>query len=74
MKATNENRNDNKLQGNLQAVGGLLLTGAGLSMTVDAGTVRAKGGKWFLYGTLALIVFQAGLCLVVGSVRYGNQK
>ena len=67
------NRNDN-LQGNLQAVGGLLLTGAGLSMTVDAGTVRAKGGKWFLYGTLALLVFQAGLCLVVGSVRYGNQK
>ena len=67
------NRNDN-LQGTLQAVGGLLLTGAGLSMTVDAGTVRAKGGKWFLYGTLALIVFQAGLCLVVGSVRYGNQK
>ena len=67
------NRNDN-IQGTLQAVGGLLLTGAGLSMTVDAGTVRAKGGKWFLYGTLALIVFQAGLCLVVGSVRYGNQK
>ena len=58
----------------LQAVGGLLLTGAGLSMAVDAGAARAKGGKWFWYGTLALIVFQAGLCLVVGSVRHGIQK
>lgn len=54
--------------GNLQATGGLLLTGAGLSMAVDAGLKRAKGGKWFWYGTIALIVFQAGLCLVVGSV------
>lgn len=52
---------------NLQAVGGLLLTGTGLSMAIDAGTVRAKKGKWFLYGTFALIIFQAGLCLVVGA-------
>ena len=73
----NTNAANNKatnLQGPLQAVGGLLLTGAGLSMANDAGSVRAKGGKWFWYGTLALIVFQAGLCLVAGSVRYTNQK
>lgn len=61
---------EKKLQGTLQAVGGLLLTGAGLSMANDAGMVRAKGGKWFWYGTLALVVFQAGLCLVIGSTRY----
>ncbi len=65
---------NNNLQGQLQAVGGLLLTGAGLSMSIDAGLVKAKGSKWFWYGTAALIVFQAGLCLVAGSVRYGNQK
>ena len=57
---------------NCQAVGGLLLTGTGLSMAVDAGTVRAKGGKWFLYGTLALIVFQAGLCLIADTARGKN--
>ena len=51
----------------VQAVGGLLLTGAGLSMALDAAIVRAKGGKWFWYGTLALVIFQAGLCLVVGA-------
>jgi hypothetical protein len=53
--------------GTLQAVGGLLLTGAGLSMAIDAGSKKARGGKWFWYGTLALIVFQAGLCLIVGA-------
>lgn len=56
-------------KGQLQAVGGLLLTGAGLSMSIDAGSVRTKGGQWFWYGTVALIVFQTGLCLVAGSVR-----
>lgn len=54
---------------NVQAVGGLLLTGAGLSMAIDAGTVRAKKGKWFFYGTVALIIFQTGLCLIVGAGR-----
>jgi hypothetical protein len=53
--------------GTLQAIGGLLLTGAGLSMAIDAGAKKARGGKWFWYGTLALIVFQAGLCLIVGA-------
>ena len=62
-----------KTKGKLQAVGGLLLTGAGLSMSIDAGSVKAKGGKWFWYGTIALIVFQAGLCLVADSVQY-NKK
>lgn len=57
---------------NRQAVYGLLLTGAGLSMAIDAGTAKAKGGKWMLYGTLALVVFQAGLCLVADTAR--NKK
>lgn len=64
----------NSQQGVIQAVGGLLLTGAGLSMAVDAGFVRMKKGKWFWYGTAALVVFQTGLCLVVGSTKYGSGK
>ncbi len=52
------------------AVGGLLLTGAGLSMAIDAGITRAQGREWFWYGTFALIVFQSGLCLMIDSVRY----
>lgn len=74
MHTNTDSNKENNLQGPLQAVGGLLLTGAGLSMSIDAGSVKAKGGKWFWYGTLALVVFQAGLCLVAGSVRYANQK
>lgn len=54
----------------LQAVGGLLLTGAGLSMAIDAGIIKSEGGEWFWYGTGALIVFQAGLCCLIDSIRY----
>ena len=54
----------------LQAVGGLLLTGAGLSMAIDAGLAKSQGAEWFWYGTVALIVFQAGLCCLIDSIRY----
>jgi hypothetical protein len=56
----------------LQSVGGLLLTGAGLSLAIDAGFHKFRGDPWLLYGTLALIVFQSGLCLVADSVRFRN--
>ncbi|CAM3406752.1 hypothetical protein [Aquirufa ecclesiirivi] len=54
----------------IQSVTGLLLTGAGLSMAIDAGISKMQGGEWFWYGTGALIVFQAGLCLLIDSVRF----
>jgi hypothetical protein len=54
----------------LQSVGGLLLTGAGLSMAIDAGFHKWQGHPWMLYGTMALTVFQSGLCLVADSVRF----
>jgi high-affinity Fe2+/Pb2+ permease len=54
----------------IQAVFGLLLTGSGLSMAIDAGISKSQGGEWFWYGTGALVVFQAGLCLVIDSTRF----
>ncbi len=54
----------------LQATSGLLLTGSGLSLAIDAGMNKKQGGEWFWYGTGALIVFQAGLCLVIDSTRF----
>ncbi|WP_301922851.1 hypothetical protein [Ferruginibacter sp.] len=57
----------------IQAVAGLLLTGSGLSMAIDAGLSKMQGGNWFWYGTMALILFQSGLCLVVDSVRFKNK-
>jgi hypothetical protein len=56
------------------SVGGLLLTGSGLSLAIDAGISKMQGGEWFGYGTLALIVFQAGLCCLIDSVRYKHLK
>lgn len=54
----------------LQATSGLILTGSGLSLAIDAGMTKMQGGDWFWYGTGALIVFQAGLCLVIDASRF----
>ena len=54
----------------LQAIVGLLCTGSGLSMAIDAGLQKLQQGNWFWYGTFALIVFQAGLCLLIDSLRF----
>jgi hypothetical protein len=53
-----------------KAVGGLILTGAGLSLCIDAGFLRFRGEPWFVYGTAALVVFQTGLCLMIDSLRH----
>jgi high-affinity Fe2+/Pb2+ permease len=63
-------QNKSKTRWILQAVAGLLLTGSGLSMAIDAGITKLNGGDWFWYGTGSLLVFQAGLCLLIDSVRY----
>ena len=54
----------------LQASLGLILTGSGLSLAIDAGITKSQGGDWFFYGTLALIIFNAGLCLVIDAARF----
>ena len=54
----------------IQASSGLVLTGSGLSLAIDAGITKFPGGDWFYYGTGALIVFQAGLCLLIDSTRH----
>ncbi len=54
----------------IQSVVGLLLTGAGLSICIHAGTLKLEGSEWFWIGTLGLVIFQAGLSLVIDGVRY----
>jgi hypothetical protein len=54
----------------IQSVSGLLLTGTGLSMCIDAGVNKLSGEPWFWYGTAGLVVFQAGLSLVIDGVRF----
>jgi hypothetical protein len=60
----------NKSKWILQASFGLILTGSGLSMAIDAGITKMQGGDWFFYGTGALLIFQAGLCLVIDASKY----
>ena len=63
-------KNKSTIRWVLQATTGLILTGSGLSMAIDAGITKMHGGEWFWYGTSALIVFQAGLCVVIDSTRF----
>lgn len=61
---------ESKIRWFVQSVSGLLLTGAGLCMSIDAGFERFSGGDWFWYGTAGLVVFQGGLCLLIDALRY----
>lgn len=63
-------KNKSTIRWVLQATGGLILNGSGLSMAIDAGMTKMQGGDWFWYGTGALVVFQAGLCIVIDSTRF----
>jgi hypothetical protein len=54
----------------IQSVSGLLHTGTGLCLTLDAVFARSAGGGWFWYGTGSLILFQAGLCFLIDALRF----
>lgn len=57
----------------LYAVAGLLLIGAGLSLTIDAALMRLKEPNthyWFYYGTFGLVVFNSGVCFFGQAVIY----
>ena len=48
---------------------GLVLTGLGLSITIDAGARRERGTSWFGRGTLGLVLFNAGLSVFGDAVK-----
>lgn len=66
--------NNTKIKWLAQSTVGLILTGTGLSMAIDAGISKMQGGEWILYGTAALVIFQTGLCCMIDSVRYKKLK
>jgi len=51
------------------SVPGLILTGLGLSLIGQATIHKGKGRRWFLQGTLGLVVFNAGLALFGEAVK-----
>ena len=57
----------------IQGTVGILLTGAGISMVVEAGLYKHTHPPlliWMGAGTLSLIVLMAGLILMIDSLRY----
>ncbi len=54
----------------LQVVGGLLLNGSGLCLLAFAAHNKyADAGEWLGSGTVALVLVNAGICLVVDARR-----
>lgn len=47
----------------LFSISGLLLTGLGLSLAIDAGMDKSNDLPWVMKGTIALIIFNSGLSL-----------
>lgn len=65
----------------VEAVGGLILIGFGLSLFGQAVIYKSRGEslkKWFLWGTVALVVVNAGICIfgdaVKTRIRYENER
>jgi len=56
-----------KMRWLVQSTLGLVLTGAGLSLAIDAGFQKYSGNPWVLYGTIALIVFNSGMCITIDA-------
>ncbi len=57
----------------IQAPIGLILTSAGLCMTIESGIWKFQGAdamQWILAGTISLIVMNAGLCILIDSLRF----
>ncbi|MEL7247910.1 MAG: hypothetical protein AAFO03_05810 [Bacteroidota bacterium] len=61
----------------LRAPLGLVLVGFGLSLVIEAGFYKHSGAatwEWVGFGTLALVVFNSGLCIfgdaILQRVRY----
>lgn len=51
-----------------QSIVGLILTGAGLSISIEAGLQKLQGMSWFWMGTFGLVIFQTGLCILIDSI------
>ncbi len=52
---------------------GLVILSFGLCLVVEAGFYKASGAatlNWVAYGTAALTVFNAGLCILIDSLRH----
>jgi hypothetical protein len=65
----------------IESIGGLILIGFGLSLFGQAVIYKSRGAKlttWFLWGTLSLIVVNAGICVfgdaVANRLRYENER
>jgi hypothetical protein len=62
----------------IQAPLGLVIVGFGACLIAEAAMTKYAGGAWVWYGTVALVVFNSGLCVfgnaILHRVRYEFSK
>ena len=51
----------------LLSISGILTLSSGLCIFGEALTLKNGGEAWFLYGTIALILINAGICLMISA-------
>ena len=51
----------------LLSVTGILSLSSGLCIFGEALNLKNSGEAWFLFGTLSLILINAGVCLMIGA-------
>ena len=56
----------------LLSISGILTLSSGLCIFGEALTLKNGGEAWFLYGTIALILINTGICLMI-SVNKVNR-
>jgi hypothetical protein len=54
----------------IQAPVGLATIGFGACLIAEAAMSKYSGGSWFWYGTLALVVFNSGMCVFGNSILH----
>lgn len=57
----------------IQSPLGLILTSAGLCMTIESGFLKHEDAptlQWILAGTISLVVMNAGLCILIDALRF----
>ncbi len=64
MNTTTNTRSSELLRWLIFSIGGLILIGAGVSVTGEAIIHKAAGEGWFLLGTVGLIILNSGVSCV----------
>tara|TARA_B100000242_G_scaffold293492_1_gene271804 strand:- start:3283 stop:3477 length:195 start_codon:yes stop_codon:yes gene_type:complete len=54
----------------LVSISGILIFSSGICILGESIIQKINNGNWFLVGTIALILINAGICLMINAKKY----